>query len=321
MPREVSRYLDDVRHNLRMDRSTESEVIYELKTHIEDRLAEMEQDGLSEEDATNACLRFLGSAKQVARQIYEAQSQGSWKQAVMGSMPHLLFALLFVLNWWQGIGWLIIILGLVASTVVYGWLHGRPIWLFPWLGYLLVPVIGAGLLLIYLPRGWSWVAIVVYVPLALWLICAVTIQIIKRDWQYSALTVLPFPTVVAWFIAVAHGGWFLGFSPEQVPQLANRIGLSFLIFGLTALIFIRSRQRNLRLFVLICSGFLSLTIVASYNGLGIPIFLLLNVITLGLILSPALLERRLRRKEQGETGTFADRGIARVGGSSSHGWS
>ena len=315
MPEGVSRYLEDVRNNLRLDREAESEVIQELQSHIEDRLSEMAEAGLSEEDATNACLRFLGSAKRVARQIYEAQSQGSWQQAVMGSLPHLLFALLFMLNWWQGIGCLVIILGLIVGTAIYGWLHARPIWLFPWLGYLLLPVIGAGLLLMYLPRGWSWLAIVVYVPLTLWLICAVTIQTIKKDWQYSALTVLPVPTVVAWFIAVADDGWFLGFSPEQVAQLTNRISLSFLILGLTALVFIRSRRRDLRISLLVCSGFLSLTVVASYNGgLSLPVFILLCLITLVLMLSPALLERRLRRKENRGTPPFVGRDIAHIEG-------
>lgn len=183
MPDNIKRYLDDVRRNLRLDREAESEVIHELQTHIEDRLSEMEEAGLSEEDATSVCLRILGSARQVARQIYEAHSQGSWQQAAMGSLPHLLFALIFILNWWQGLGCLIISLALVSSTVLYGWLHGRPIWLFPWLGYMLLPVIGAGLLLIYLPRGWSWIAILVYLPLALWLIGAVTVKTIKKDWQ------------------------------------------------------------------------------------------------------------------------------------------
>jgi hypothetical protein len=314
MPIEVSRYLEDVRKNLRLDRNAESEVIHELQTHIEDRLSEMEEDGLSEEDATNVCLRFLGSAKHVARQMYEAQSQGSWHQAVMGSMPHLLFALLFILNWWQAIGCLVIMLGLAAGTAIYGWLHGRPIWLFPWLGYLLLPVIGAGLLLLYLPRGWSWVAVIVYVPLALWLICAVTIKTIKKDWQYTALMVLPLPTIFAWLIAVADDGWFLKFSPEQVTQLASRISLSFLILGLTALIFIRTRQRILRVSVLVCSGFLSLTVVSSYSGgLNLAVFFILNFITLILMLSPALLERRLRHKERVEPQPI-DQSIARIEG-------
>jgi len=122
----LSYYLDSVRANLRLDLSSESEVIDELETHIEDELQELEEAGLSEEEAANTCIKFLGSAKIVARQIYEAHSQGTWRQALLASMPHLLFALLFALNWWQGIGWLLVMLVLISSVAIYGWCHGKP---------------------------------------------------------------------------------------------------------------------------------------------------------------------------------------------------
>ncbi len=128
-------YLDSIRHNLRIDPSSEGEIISELETHIEDKLQELRETGLSEEEAVNTCVQLLGSTKLVARQIYEAHSQGTWGQALLASMPHLLFSLLFALNWWRGIGWLLMMLILVLSMAAYGWRHGKPAWLFPWLGY------------------------------------------------------------------------------------------------------------------------------------------------------------------------------------------
>jgi MFS family permease len=293
----VSQYLDDVRNNLRLDLASETEVIRELQTHIEDKLAEMKATGLSEEEAAKVCLGVFGSAKLVARQIYEAHSQGSWQQALMASMPHFLFALLFALNWWQGIGWLAVTLGLILSTAIYGWWRGRPVWLFPWLGYSLIPVIVAGVLLIYLPAGWSWLAIVVYIPLALWLICFVAIQTIKRDWLYIALTLLPIPIIIGWFLAVAEEGQLLVLSLDQIQQSARWIGLSFLALGATVAAFVRLRQRWLKVILLVVSGFLTLIMVAGYAGgrLSLPAFLVLNLVMSGLLLAPALLERRLRR--------------------------
>jgi hypothetical protein len=293
----ISQYLDDVRDNLRLDRASETEVIRELQTHIEDRVAEVKESGLSEEEATRVCLRVFGSAKLVARQIYEAHSQGSWRQALMASLPHFLFGLLFALNWWQGIGWLVVTLGSILSIAIYGWWRGRPIWLFPWLGYSLIPVIVAGILLIYLPIGWSWLAVVVYVPLALWLICFVAIQTIKRDWLYIALTLLPIPIIIGWFLAVAEEGQLLVLSMEQIQQSARWIGLSFLALGTTVAAFIRLRQRWLKVTLLVVSGFSTLVMVACYAGgrLSFPTFLALNLVMLGLLLAPALLERRFRR--------------------------
>lgn len=300
MLKTVSRYLDEVRSHLKLDRVSESEVIRELETHIEDRLDEMKETGISDEEAVQKCLNLLGSSQIVARRLYEAHSQGTWHQALMGSLPHLLFALLFVLNWWHGIGWLIIVLGLVLGTALYGWLHGRPIWLFPWLGYFLVPVIGAGLMLLYLPRGWSWLAVLAYIPLAFLLLRIVAIQTVRRDWLYGALMLLPVPMVIAWFLVAARGNWYLGLNLEQISNLTNGIGLSFILLAATAVIFFRIRQRWLKVVVLPVSGLTILSMIAFYTGpkLNFATFLLLAMIMGGLIFSPFLLDKRLRRKDK-----------------------
>jgi len=293
----LSQYLDSVRDNLSLGLVSEGEVLSELQTHIEDKLEEMKEAGLSEEDAANTCIKLLGSAKLVARKIYEAHSQGTWKQALLASMPNLLFALLFVLNWWQGISWLIITLGSIIGIAIYGWYRGKPIWLFPWLGYSVLPVVVAGLLLLYLPTGWSWVAIPVYVPLALWLVVSITIQTIKRDWLYGALMLLPIPTIIGWFLAVGQEGKFIEISLDYIHDIAPWIGLSFLALALTAAAFIRLRQRWLRVVLLFISGFLTLIMVAFYAGgrLSLLAFSVLSLIMLILLISPALVERRLRR--------------------------
>ena len=299
----VSHYLDSVRDNLRLDLSSEREVINELRTHIEDELQELKEAGLSEDEAANTCVKLLGSAKLVARQIYEAHSQGTWRQALLASMPHLLFALLFALNWWQGIGWLLVVLGLILGMTVYGWWHGRPAWLSPWVGYSLLPVAVAGLLLLYLPEGWAWVAIVIYIPLALWLLYSITIRTIKRDWLYSALMLLPVPIIIGWFLAVAQEKGFPELSLMHIRDFAPWIGLSFLALAITSAVFIRLRQRWLKVAVLLISGLLLLIMVACYTEgrLGLPALFILMLVMVGLFLTPALLEHKIRRSGQHPT--------------------
>jgi hypothetical protein len=296
----LSNYLDSVRENLRLDRSLESEVIHELETHIEDELQELREAGLSEEEAANNCLKLLGSAKVVARQIYEAHSQGSWSQALLAAMPHILFGLLFALNWWRGIGWLLGMLVLVLSMAVYGWWRGKPTWLFPWLGYSLLPVVAAGLLLLYLPEGWSWVAILFYIPLALWLLYSITVKTIKRDWLYTSLMLLPVPTIIGWFLAVEPVNKLPEHWLQRIQDFAPWMGLTFLALALTVATFIRVRKRWLRVSVLVVSGLITLIMVAYYtNGkLSLPAFLILIVVMLLLLLSPALVERTLRHTGQ-----------------------
>jgi len=296
----LSHYLDSVRENLRLDLSLDGEVIHELETHIEEELQELREAGLSEEEAAHTCLGLLGSAKLVARQIYEAHSQGTWSQALLAAMPHLLFGLLFVLNWWRGIGWLLGMLVLVLSTAVYGWWRGKPAWLFPWLGYSLLPVVAAGLLLLYLPEGWSWVAILFYIPLALWLLYSITVQTIRRDWLYSSLMLLPVPTIIGWFLAVEPVNQFPEYWLQRIQDFAPWMGLTFLALGVTVATFIRLRKRWLRVSVLVMSGLITLTMVTYYTEgrLSIPAFLILIVVMLLLLLSPALVERTLKHTEQ-----------------------
>jgi len=295
----LSHYLESIRDNLRLDLSVAREIMSELETHIEDELQELKKNGLSEEEAVNTCVRLLGSAKLVTRLIYEAHSQGTWRQALLASLPHLLFALIFALNWWQEIGWLLVMLGLVLGTVAYGWWHGKPNWLFPWLGYSLVPVVAAGIFLLYLPKGWSWVAIIIYIPLALWFLYSITVQSIRRDWLFSSLMLLPVPIVVGWFIAVGGEKQFPGLSLERIYALAPWIGLSFLALGLSVTLFVRLRQRWLKVSVLLVTGLLSLTLVACYaeGRLSLLAFLLLLLIMLGVFLTPALLERRVKHAD------------------------
>lgn len=295
----LSDYLNTIKHNLRLDYVAEREVIRELRTHIEDKLAELRDKGLSEEEAVKTCLRLMGSAKLVAYQLYEAHSQGSWKQTLLAATPHLLFALLFALSWWPGIGWLLVVLTLIFGAAIYVWWQERPTWFFSWLGYSLLPVILAGLLLFYLPRGWSWIAILFYVPLAAVLIYHITVQTIRRDWLYSSLMLLPVPIVIAWFVIVGSEGKLNYLSLEYLKYFGPWIGVSFLILALSVALFIRLRQRWLKIAMLLVSTLLTLTLVNYYaeGRLGLPAFLVLVFVVLGLFVTPAFLEHKIKRTQ------------------------
>src|SRR4030042_1474619 len=80
---------------------------------------------------------------------YDVYSQGSWRQAFFAALPHLLVAALFAMRCWKNTFWLIGMLIAIAGSVIYGWCRGKPAWLFPWLGYCLIPVMAGGILLIY----------------------------------------------------------------------------------------------------------------------------------------------------------------------------
>jgi uncharacterized membrane protein len=296
MTQELAQYLENIRYTSKLSPTDEREVISELETHIQDKLQELTDSGLSEEEAIETCLGQLGSPTAVARQIYEAYSQGSWKQVLLASMPHLLFGSLFVLNWWHHIGWLMIVLCLVLGTTIYGWWHGQPNWVFSWLGYSLLPVLAAGIILVYLPRGWSLLAILAYIPLASWWLLHIVIQTNKRDWLFSSLMLLPIPIIIGWFLAVSPEGKFTARSMQLAYALAPWIGLSFIALALTIAAFLRVRQRWLRIGLLAVSGIMTLTLVVCYTNsrLNTLTFVGLMFAMWGVFLIPLVLERHLR---------------------------
>ena len=303
----VADYLDSVKDNLRLEPSDEKEVLSELETHISDKLEELRQAGLSEEDANNSCLELLGSAEVVANQIYAARTQGTWGQALLASMPHLFFASLFALNWLHSSRWLILMVALVGGMAVvflvipdktvHRWFNGKPSWLLSWLGYSLLPVVTTGLLILHLPKGWLWLAALVYIPLAIWLLYRTAIQNIRKDWLYNSLALLPVPIAISWFLVVAPEIGFSGFTAQRVQEFSPWIGLSLLSLGATVAIFIRLKERRLRGAMLLTSGLLTLSMVLYYAGgrLGLATIFLLILLMISFLLGPALLERRLRR--------------------------
>jgi hypothetical protein len=292
---EITQYLEEIKCNSRLDEAEQKQVISELETHIEEKYQELIESGLSEEEAVRTCLGQMGTMKQVSHQIYEAYSQGSWKHVLLASMPHMLFAGIFALNWWQHIGWLSLVLVLIIATTVYGWWHGKPTWVFPWLGYTLLPVLAVGLLLIYLPKVWSLLVIPIYFPLALWWLFHIISQTSKRDWILSSLMLLPIPIVIGWFLAVTPEGKLLEISQERLNYFAPWIAVSFVALALTIAFFIRLRQRWLRKGLLAISGLITLALVVRYTtgNLSIFSFLGLTLVMWGVLLLPSILEQRL----------------------------
>ena len=295
-----SSYTDSLKDHLRLDSTVRNNVVREIRTHVEDKKHELIESGLSEKEALDTVTRLMGSPELVARQIYEVYSQGSWLQALFASLPHLLVAAFFALHWWQNTFWLIGILVAVACTAIYGWSHGKPTWLFPWLGYCLMPVIAVGILLIYLPGNWAWLAACAYVPLALIIVFSVTRKISRKDWVFASLMLLPLPIMLGWIlalwiVALEGNNGFLSYA--QLYEFAPLMALSFAVLALTVATFIRVRQRWLKVSVLLTLeifvlGIMALSGKSSINPAGWFGLVLLAVI---LILGPALLEKHIKR--------------------------
>ena len=292
----LDRYLETVKENLNLDATTKDEVIKELEGHITDRLEEFKEEGVADEEAASSCIDLLGPARSLARQLYEAHSQGSWQETLLASMPHFAFALLFALNWWHMTTGLLILLIMLAGAVVYSWWQARPTWFFTWLGYCLLPLLAAGLLLLYLPRGWSWVALLLYASLLCWTAYTVNARTSKEDHLYITLMLLPLPSTIGWFLTVEPiGDW-----TAHLAELAPWIALNFVALGLATAAFMRLRKRGLKTSILAVS-IVATAVTSIYYTQGkitLLSFLMMLLIVLNILLGPLILERMIKRPRE-----------------------
>jgi hypothetical protein len=228
-------------------------VAEELYTHLEDKRRELEENGLSKEEASKIAVQSLGSPELIAQQIYETHAQGSWKDALFSALPHFLVALLFTSYYWQNIVYVSIMLALIVGIAIYGWHRGKPIWIFPWLGYYLMPVVVTGILLLSLPQGWGWIAALIYIPLALFVFIHIVKQTARRDWLYASLMLAPMLVTLTWFSSLGTGNELLrdGIWLASLQTNALWIVISFIALAAATIAFIRLKPRRYKIMSLL----------------------------------------------------------------------
>jgi len=244
----ISHYLNRFKSSLKIDHTIRDGVAEELYTHLEDKSRELEEKGLSKEEASKIAVQSLGSPELIAKQIYETHAQGSWKEAIFSALPHLLVALLFTSYYWRSIVYASIILALIVGIAIYGWQRGKPIWLFPWLGYYLMPVVVSGILLLSLPQGWGWIAALIYIPLALFVFIHIMRQTARRDWLYASLMLAPMLVTFTWFSSLGRGNELLASDwAARLQTNALWIVISFIALAAATIAFIRLKPRRYKI--------------------------------------------------------------------------
>ncbi len=267
----ISHYLNRFKASLKIDHTIRDGVTEELYTHLEDRTRELEEKGLSKDEASKIAVQSLGSPELIAQQIYETHAQGSWKEAIFSALPHLLVALLFTSYYWQNIVYVSIILALTVSIAIYGWQRGKPVWLFPWLGYYLLPVAVSGILLLSLPAGWGWITALIYIPMALFVFIHIMRQTARRDWLYASLMIAPMLVTFTWFSSLGIGSELLANDwMARLQANALWIVISFVALAAATIAFIRLKQRRYKIISLLIPPLVILfaVIAARWGNIG-----------------------------------------------------
>lgn len=308
---EIRDYLASTRSYLHLDPATEKQVLDELYTHFEEKVAELNDEGLEDRDAAMMAIQSFGQPCTVGRLIYEAFHKGSWAHAAAAALPHLLLAALFLSQRWSEPAPLLITLLFIVSVTLLGWRHGMPNWIYSWAGYSLVPVLvlgymshevaeqGVGYLLGWLERPPDLLLLALVLVLylcSLAFVCLLAVRAVRRDWLLASIMLAPFPLFgsLLFFVEKAGGVALSGGPATHLwdPPMA----LAFVALSMASASFIRLRKRTWKAGAVVLISCTTLIAVGPslWVDLGALPLVLFSLLLVTLLLSPALVEGKVR---------------------------
>jgi hypothetical protein len=309
-PRKDSRpsgsYLSNLAKHLHLAPDAKDDILREMEGHLEERTAEMEQAGLSPPEARRRASQQMGRPGAVAGDLYAIHSRGSWRDILLATLPHLLLAALFALHLWTEILVLMVAMALFTFIAYRGWKNSGAKWTYSWLGYCLAaPTISwimafmalgyAGYTLLTrgsLPFGIPLLlALIIYVPISLWILADVIMRLVKRDWLLASFTALPFPFLTSWILFLNWQGFLWSGSSKIQETDIDRV-VVFLALAVTTAIFFKVGRRLVQIALLTLSTALMVvyTVVAIPLTFGILAVILLILSSAAFLFSPAILE-------------------------------
>lgn len=302
-------YLANLAKQLQVVPGDKDDILKEMKDHLEERTAEMEKAGLSSLEARRRASQQMGRPGTVAGDLYAVHSRGSWRDILLATLPHLLLAALFALHLWTEILILMVSMALFTFIAYRGWKNSGAKWTYSWLGYsLAAPTISwimafmalgyAGYTLLTtgsLPFGIPLLlALIVYVPISLWILAGVIMRLVKRDWLLASFTALPFPFLTSWILFLNWQG-FLWSGSSKIQETDTDRVVVFLALAVTTAIFFKVGRRLVQIALLTLSTALMVvyTVVAIPLTFGILAVILVILSSVAFLFSPAILDALL----------------------------
>jgi hypothetical protein len=319
MKTEIDAYLDDVRAHLHLDQSMEKRVIRELHAHLQEKKTDLQTQGLSQEEAARAALTSFGDSRSIARLMYQACSRGSWTEALISCQPHFMLAALFATHIWRSP----LLLGAAFSAIVIiallGWRNGSPNWLYSWIGYAVLPLLvfsytsmdPIAQTVSYFMRGqgspapvWLLAALAAFYAFTIWLIVSTAVTVARRDWILVSLMLLPLPVLGIWVFSVSQSAGVLVRAMQgleaRFSQWDGVMAYFFVVLGVATALFVRLRQRTLKIGAVIVTGIVGGAVAAGsiWGDLGLFRLIVVSILLLAFLIIPMVLRALLGRDDQ-----------------------
>ena len=297
---ELALYIENLRGHLRLSADLRDDVTMEVTSDLEERVHDMVEQGVSKREATRRATEDFGDPKDFAAHLYSAYKRGSWVDACLAALPHLILGLLFAYHLWLDPRYVIPVLALGFAVSVAGWMKGRPLWVYSWMGYALLPFLLMALVAIAAlgqrlfifatfnsnsANFVAWAVLTLYLLVIVGAASVVLMRVSRDDWVYASLMILPLPVLVISLLLLQR--WPL----HQFVSADETSALMFSFLALATGAFTKLGTRILKIGILIfITPVVFLLAGGAMEGTERPLSLVLvALIPLLLLLSPAIL--------------------------------
>ncbi len=244
MYKNVIDYVSYLCSGVRVDSRTRRAIDREIRAHLQDHAEDLKQSGVDADEANLKAIESFGNPRDLAKDLLMVHSQGSWRDAFLTSLPHLLVALLLTAYYAQSM-----LCGL-ALLLAAGWgirqavARKAPPWSFSWLGYCLVPVVLVVFILLGATNWWTVVGMA-YIPCAVLVVAYVVRQTASRDLLYVSLMLSPWVVITTWFVATQSFSELRYGQLNSPALLTYSRGLvgSFVVLAIASFVFARIQPR------------------------------------------------------------------------------
>jgi len=123
MYKSVVEYVSYLCSTVRIDSRARNSIDKEIRAHIQDHAEVLKKNGVDDAEANRKAIESFGDPRVLARDLLIVHSQGTWRDAFLTSLPHLLVALLLTAYYAQSVACIVALLlaaGLGIKQAVAG---------------------------------------------------------------------------------------------------------------------------------------------------------------------------------------------------------
>lgn len=261
MYKNVVEYVSYLCSSVRVDSRTRGAIDREIRAHLQDHAEVLKKSGVDDDEANLKAIESFGNPRDLARDLLIVHSQGSWRDAFLTSLPHLLVALLLTAYYAQSVACIVALLLAAGWGISQAVARKAPPWSFSWIGYCLVPVVLVVFILLGATNWWTVLGMA-YIPCAVLVVVYVVRQTASRDSLYVSLMLSPWVVITSWFMATHSFSELQNgqLNPPVMFMYGRELVGSFVALAIASFVFARIQPRWGKALALI----LPLAIVLGY---------------------------------------------------------